>query len=136
MKKKSLSIVLSAAMLILAAVLISCTSSDGVMTKKKGVYTIDTTTLSQEVKGYNGPTPLLITIEKDKIVKVEALENAETPRFFEHMTQNGMLERWNGMDVDAALNAKVDVVAGATFSSNAVIENMRLGLTYYKEHKK
>lgn len=136
MKKKSLSIVLSAAMLILAAVLISCTSSDGVMTKKKGVYTIDTTTLSQEVKGYNGPTPLLITIEKDKIVKVEALENAETPRFFEHMTKNGMLDRWNGMTVDEALNSKVDIVTGATFSSNAVIENMRLGLTYYKEHKK
>ena len=31
--------------------------------------------------------------------------------------------------------AKVDVVAGATYSSNAVAENVRLGLTYYKEHK-
>lgn len=136
MKKKSLSIILTLAVVALATVLISCTSNDGVMTKKKGVYTIDTTTLSQEVKGYNGPTPLLITIEKDKIVKVEALENAETPRFFEHMTKNGMLERWNGMTVDEALNTKVDVVAGATFSSNAVIENMHLGLTYYKEHRK
>ena len=135
MKKKTISIFLSVAVVAIAAILISCTSSDGVMTKKKGVYTINTSTLSQEVKGYNGPTPLLITIEKDKIVKVEALENAETPRFFEHMTKGGMLERWNGMDVDAALNAKVDVVAGATFSSNAVIENMRLGLNYYKEHK-
>lgn len=106
------------------------------MTKKKGVYTIDTTTLSQEVKGYNGPTPLLITIKDDKIVKVEALENSETPAFFEHMTKGGMLERWNGMEVDAALNAKVDVVAGATFSSNAVIENLRLGLSYYKERRK
>ena len=135
MKKKRLSIFLSAATLILAAVLISCTSSDGIMTKKKGVYTIDTTTLSQEVKGYNGPTPLLITIEKDKIVKVEALENAETPGFFKRMTDGGMLDRWNGMTVDEALNSKVDIVTGATFSSNAVIENMRLGLTYYKEHK-
>lgn len=135
MKKKRLSLILSAALVVLAAVLISCTSSDGVMTKKKGVYTIDTTTLSQDVKGYNGPTPLLITIEKDKIVKVEALENAETPRFFEHMTKGGMLERWNGMEVDKALAADVDVVAGATYSSNAVIENVRLGLKYYKEHK-
>ncbi|MBQ6956766.1 MAG: FMN-binding protein [Bacteroidales bacterium] len=135
MKKKNLSIILGVALVALATVLISCTSSDGVMTKKKGVYTIDTTTLSQEVKGYNGPTPLLITIENDKVVKVEALENSETPRFFEHMTDGGMLERWNGMDIETALNTKVDAVAGATFSSNAVIENMRLGLTYYKEHK-
>lgn len=136
MKKRNLTLFLGVALVAFAAILISCTSTDGVMTKKKGIYTIDTTTLSREVKGYNGPTPLLITVENDKVVKVEALENGETPRFFEHMTKGGMLERWNGMDVDAALNAEVDAVAGATFSSNAVIENMRLGLTYYKEHKK
>lgn len=129
--KKNLSI----AALCGALLLLACASSDGVMTKKKGVYTIDTTTLSYNVKGYNGPTPLVITIEKDKIVKVEALENTETPGFFKRMTDGGMLERWNGMMVDEALNAKVDVVAGATYSSNAVAENVRLGLTYYKEHK-
>ncbi len=118
-----------------AVLLLSCTSSDGVLTKKKGVYTVDTTTLSQDVKGFNGPTPVMITIEKDKIVKVEALENSETPGFFKRMTDGGMLERWDGMTVDEALLAKVDVVAGATYSSNAVAENVRLGLTYYKEHK-
>ena len=118
-----------------AVLLLSCTSSDGVLTKKKGVYTVDTTTLSQDVKGFNGPTPVMITIEKDKIVKVEALENSETPGFFKRMTDGGMLEHWDGMTVDEALSAKVDVVAGATYSSNAVAENVRLGLTYYKEHK-
>ncbi len=118
-----------------AVLLLSCTSSDGVLTKKKGVYTVDTTTLSQDVKGFNGPTPVMITIEKDKIVKVEALENSETPGFFKRMTDGGMLERWDGMTVDEALSAKVDVVAGATYSSNAVAENVLLGLTYYKEHK-
>jgi len=118
-----------------AVLLLSCTSSDGVLTKKKGVYTVDTTTLSQDVKGFNGPTPVMITIEKDKIVKVEALENSETPGFFKRMTDGGMLERWDGMTVDEALSAKVDVVAGATYSSNAVAENVRLGLTYYKGHK-
>ncbi len=118
-----------------AIFIISCTTGDDVMTKKKGVYTINTTTLSQDVKGYIGPTPLLITVEKDKVMKVEALENSETPKFFERMKKGGMLERWNGMTVDEALSAKVDVVAGATYSSNAVKENVRLGLKYYKAHK-
>ena len=133
--KKTFTVIVSVAVLAMAAFLISCTSSDGVMTKKKGVYTIDTTTLSAEVKGYNGPTPLVITIEKDKIVKIEALANSETPRFFEHVTKNGLLEKWNGLTVDEALGTKVDAIAGATFSSNAVIENVRLGLQYYKDHK-
>lgn len=135
MKRKGIVALGCAVVLAGAVLLLSCTSSDGVLTKKKGVYTVDTTTLSQDVKGFNGPTPVMITIEKDKIVKVEALENSETPGFFKRMTDGGMLERWDGMTVDEALLAKVDVVAGATYSSNAVAENVRLGLTYYKEHK-
>ncbi len=135
MSKKTLTTLLCAVAICGAVMLISCATSDGIMTKKKGVYTVDTTTLSQDVKGYIGPTPLLITITNDKIVSVEALENSETPKFFKRMTDGGMLHRWDGMTVDDALGAKVDAVAGATFSSNAVIENVRLGLTYYKEHK-
>ena len=135
MKRKGIVALGCAVVLAGAVLLLSCTSSDGVLTKKKGVYTVDTTTLSQDVKGFNGPTPVMITIEKDKIVKVEALENSETPGFFKRMTDGGMLERWDGMTVDEALSAKVDVVAGATYTSNAVAENVRLGLTYYKEHK-
>lgn len=135
MNRKGIVTLGCAVLLAGALLLLGCSSSDGVLTKKKGVYTVDTTTLSQDVKGFNGPTPVVITIQKDKIVKVEALENSETPGFFKRMTDGGMLERWDGMTVDEALSAKVDVVAGATYSSNAVAENVRLGLTYYKEHK-
>ena len=133
---KKLSLISSALVLVLAVFLISCTSGDNVMSKKKGVYTINTTTLSADVKGYMGPTPLLITVKDDVVVKVEALENTETPGFFKRMTDGGLLERWNGMKVSDALALDVDVVTGATFSSNAVIQNVRLGLTYYIDHKK
>lgn len=133
--KKNLKSFAVIAVFTVAAILISCATDDGVMTKKKGVYTVNTTTLSQDVKGYNGPTPLVITIENDKVVKVEALENSETPGFFKRMIDGGMLNRWNGMSVNDALTSKVDVVSGATFSSNAVKENVRLGLEYYKAHK-
>ena len=135
MKKNRLITLLCAAVICGAIILISCTKSDGVMTKKKGVYTVNTTSLSQDVKGFNGPTPLVVTIENDKVVKVEALENEETPGFFKRMTDGGLLEKWNGMSVQEALDNKVDVIAGATYSSNAVIENVRLALAYYQEHK-
>ena len=59
----------------------------------------------------------------------------ETPRFFE-MVKSGLLNKWNGMTVKQASSAKVDAVTGATYSSNAVKENVRLGLEYYKKHKK
>ena len=75
----------------LAIVLISCTSDDGVMTKKKGVYTVNTTTLSENVKGYNGPTPLIVTIENDKIVKVEALMEYQN---YIYLTSNLKMEKY------------------------------------------
>ena len=135
MKRKNKTIMI-VAMTIFAAVSLSCATDDGVMSKKKGVYTVNTTSLSQEVKGYNGPTPLVITIEKDVVKKIKALENSETPGFFRRVVDCGLLDKWNGKNVDEALNSSVDAIAGATYSSNAVIENVRLGLNYYKEHKK
>lgn len=135
MKKAMISMLGAVALVVLGVTLLSCADKDPVMKKKNGVYTIDTTTLTADVKGFNGPTPLIITIKDNVIEKVEALENQETPKFFERMKKGGMLDRWNGMSVDNVLSAEVDVVSGCTYSSNAVIENVRRGVAYYQEHK-
>ena len=118
-----------------ATVLISCAPNDGVMTKEKGVYIVNTTSLTKDVVGYNGPTPLNIYIKDDKIQKVEALPNEETPRFFD-MVKSGLLNKWNGMTVKQAASADVDAVTGATYSSNAVKENVKAGVKYSQKHKK
>ena len=133
--KKLILNVLCVVTVTVAAVLISCAPNDGVMTKENGVYIVNTTKLSADVQGYNGPTPIKIYIKGDKIEKIEALPNDETPRFFE-MVKTGLLNKWNGMTVKQATNANVDAVTGATYSSNAVKENVRLGVEYYQKHKK
>ena len=85
---------------VLLAMFLLCgltAQADDVMKKEKdGTYIVNTTTLAQDVEGYNGPTPLEIHIKKNKIVKV---------------------------------------VLGATFTSDAVKENVRRGLEYYWKHK-
>ena len=134
--KKTLYLILCVVMVAVAALVLICaTSGDGIMTKKNGVYIVNTTKLGADVQGYNGPTPLNIYIKGDKIEKVEALPNDETPRFFD-MVKSGLLNKWNGMTVKEAATAKVDAVTGATYSSNAVKENVRLGVNYYQKHKK
>ena len=133
--KRLILTVLCIAAVVVAAVLISCAPNDGVMTKENGVYIVNTTKLGTEVIGYNGPTPLKIYIKGDKIEKIEALPNDETPRFFE-MVKAGLFNKWNGMTAKQAATAKVDAVTGATYSSNAVKENVRLGVEYYQKHKK
>ena len=110
-------------------------AGDQTMTKENGTTVINTTTLGKDVQGYLGTTPLKIYIEKNKVVKIEALKNQETPKYFIKV-KKALLDKWNGLKVKDAKNLKVDAVTGATYSSDAVIENVKLGLDYYQNHKK
>lgn len=110
--------------------LTSQTTDDPVMTKEKDVTVINTTSLAMDIEGYVGCTPVKVYIKAGKVLKVEALENEETPKYFD-MVEKGLMKKWNGMSVKTAEKQKVDVVTGATISSEAVIENVRRGIGYY-----
>ena len=110
--------------------LTSQTTGEPVMTKQKDVTIINTTTLATHIEGYVGTTPVKVYIKAGKVLKVEALENEETPKYFD-MVAKGLMKKWNGLSVKTADKKKVDVVTGATVSSEAVIENVRRGISYY-----
>lgn len=123
------------ACLALSFLWIGAKKDDGVITKENGVYVVNTTTLATDVEGYIGTTPLKIYIQKNKILKIEALHNQETPKYFAKIKKQ-LLDKWNGMTVKEAQKAQVDGVTGATMSSEAVKENVKRGLDYYQKHKK
>ena len=110
--------------------LTSQTTEEPVMTKQKDVTVINTTTLATDIEGYVSTTPVKVYITAGKVLKVEALENEETPQYFD-MVVKGLMKKWNGLPVKTAEKQKVDVVTGATVSSEAVIENVRRGIAYY-----
>lgn len=126
-------VIVIVALLLMGAAFQSATPDD-VMTKEDGMYVVNTTKLGKDVMGYVSTTPLKIYIKKNKVVKVEALKNQETPKYFAKVKKL-LLEKWNGQKVNDAEKLKVDGVTGATFSSDAVIQNVQLGLKYYKQHK-
>ena len=119
-------------LLLIAAFLFltSQTTDDPVMTKQKDVTIINTTSLATDIEGYVGQTPVKIYIKGDKVQRIESLENEETPKYFD-MVEKVLMKKWNGMPVKTAEKAKVDAVTGATVSSEAVIENVRRGISYY-----
>ncbi len=134
-KNKIISMASTLAMFITFATFISATpKQDEVMSKEDGMYVINTTELGKDVIGYISATPVKIYIKKNKVVKIEALKNDETPKYFAKV-KKGLLDKWNNQKVNDALKLKVDGVTGATISSDALIENVQLGLKYYKEHK-
>ena len=92
---------------------------------------------SDEVKGFNGPTPLLIALDADgRIKNVVLLENQETPRFAQRVVEGGLYESWNGLTVEEAVNAEVDAVSGATYTSNGVKKSLAARLQAYQRQLK
>jgi electron transport complex protein RnfG len=107
---------------------------DDTITKEDGTYIINTTELGKNIEGYNGPTPLKIYIKKNKVVKIEALKNQETPKYYARV-KKALFEKWNNLKVSEAQKLQVDGVTGATYTSEAVIKNVQASLDYYKKHK-
>ena len=127
---------LKSGMLLAAAMaFMSLCPADAVISQENGMTVVNTTTLADDVEGYAGPTPLKIYIKKGKIEKIEALKNVETPKYFA-LIKRDLLGKWNGLTVKKAAEQKVDVVTGATFTSEAVIENVKRGLNHYNKKGK
>lgn len=115
-------------------VLMSAGKQDGAITKEDGVYVVNTTTIVNGVEGYNGPVPVKIYIKKNKIEKIEVLKNQETPKYLAKVKKE-ILTAWDGLTVKDAKAKKVDGVTGATFTSEAIIQNVQKGLDYYQKNK-
>ena len=127
MKKTLLSV-------LLAVAFVTASAQDVMLKEKDGTYIVNTTTLAQDVEGYNGPTPVEVYIKKNKIVKVVPLKSQEGPKYVAKVKKD-MLPKYEQMNVKKGTVQDVDAVTGATFTSQAVQENIRRAVAYYKKHK-
>jgi len=118
------------------AAAVSTVSAQEVMKKlSDGTYVVNTTTLADDVDGYNAPTPVEVHIRKDRIVKVVPLKNIEGPKYFEAVKKE-LLPKYEGIQVKNFARTKLDGVTGATFTTNAIKENVSRGVDYYLKNKK
>lgn len=121
-------------MIAMALTMQSFVADDNVMTKEDGMYVINTTSLGSDIEGYNGSTPLKIYIKKNKVERIEFLKSMETPKYYAKV-KKALMDKWNGLKVKDAKTQQVDIVTGATYSSEAVIKNVQVGLEYYQNNK-
>ncbi len=119
---------------LLTASFVTAQAQDVMRKEKDGTYVVNTTTLAQDVEGYNGPTPVEVYIKKNKIVKVEPLKTMDGPKYVAKVKKD-MLPRYEGMNVKKGTVEDVDAVTGATFTSQAMQENVRRAVEYYKKHR-
>ncbi len=98
-----------------------------------GTTVIHTAVLPGTISGYAGSVPLDIHIKDDRITDIVPLPNSETPSFFKRAS--ALFPSWIGKTPAEATELKVDGVTGATFSSQAIINNVNVGLSYYEGNK-
>lgn len=91
---------------------------------------VNTTQLGNKILGYGGTVPLEIYITAGRIDSIKALPNNETSDVFQRLYDEGLMNAWNGRKLEEADALEVDAVTGATYSSNAVIGNVKAGVEY------
>lgn len=100
-----------------------------VITTSDHKVTVSTEGMEGTVTGFAGPVPVNIVIEDGRITDIELLPNSETPSFQKRAA--AILDQWIGKTPAEALALRVDAVSGATYTSNAIISNVNVGLAYY-----
>jgi uncharacterized protein with FMN-binding domain len=122
--------------LIIAAImlLIADTASLDARTKKSTkkakasttqvIYTGD---IANKVIGYNGTTPLNITVKNGVIEDIEVLPNQESPGYLKR-AKDKVLPQYIGKTVAEAKKLEADIATGATYTSKALIQNIQMGL--------
>ena len=109
----------------------STAQADTLTTLSDGSLVVNTSELGKDIIGYGGPVPLAITIKDDTVRSITALDNSETPDFFAEVKP--LLKLWESRSLSEADTLKVDVVSGATYSSRALIDNVRTGVHFLRD---
>ncbi|MGN0236997.1 MAG: FMN-binding protein [Lepagella sp.] len=105
---------------------------DGDAEVVSGSIVVNTSEMGKDIEGYGGAVPVEIYLTDQKIDSIVLLPNMETVSFVDRVKESGLLESWNGKSITEALEAPVDAVSGATYTSTAIINNVRLGLQSVK----
>lgn len=102
----------------------------GIERLEDGSIMVNTSQLGLDIRGYNGPVPLEIRLDPSgKVASIAVLDNSESPKFLQHVLDGGLLEQWIGRNAGQILAAPdIDAVSGATYTSKAIIANVRAGL--------
>ena len=93
--------------------------------------------LASKVIGYGGPLALRIYLNNDKkISKVKLGRHYESAEFIEAILNKGLLKQFEGVASDKVADHQFDEITGATISSKAIIDTVKVSLNSLNLHAK
>lgn len=101
---------------------------------KLDCYILLTMPYCEEFEGFGGCVPFAIVFNPDdKIRQLHLLQHNETPSWIEGLEEDNFFNSWDGLTAEEALNAPIDAVSGATFTSQTVIDSMDKRLSLFAQ---
>lgn len=93
---------------------------------------INTSPSCNNYVAYAGRLPFIIGIDKeDKIKGTRLLKNYETPVYIRKLTIKKFFKRWDGLHYTEAIRKDVDIITGATLTTEVFIYSMQKRLALY-----
>ena len=89
---------------------------------------IGTAIITSPVQGYGGKIQLLIGLKDETVVNTVLLPNNETQEFLTYIKNEDQLGKWTGLPVKDVAHTRVDIVSGATTTSEAIVYAMHSGI--------
>ncbi|MCK8827876.1 RnfABCDGE type electron transport complex subunit G [Natroniella acetigena] len=76
--------------------------------------------VQHDIRGYTGPIDVMVGLDmaEEKIIALDVLSHTETPGLGARITEDEFRDQFRGRDFSS--QEEVDIIAGATISSNAV----------------
>lgn len=90
-------------------------------------YVFNSEKYGVDIFGYYEDVPTLVVTDKNhKILKVSVINSYETESYLNKIRKSGFFLKWTGKQIQSVQDFKVDAVSGATLTSEAVIDNVKL----------
>jgi len=128
MRKK---IVLSVFIIFALSAAASANALAGNKTEDAGPYSFNTKDVAPDVVGAGGHIEMLVTLDVDGEIKdIKILKQNETPGYGSMIMRQEFLEQFKGKGADDAfiIGKDIDAVTGATVSSEAVADILKICL--------
>lgn len=94
---------------------------------------LESSELCPEIKGFAGHVPLIVLIADNRVERVFVLPNNETPEYFSRLLAESYPSKFSGKTTDSLEMGDLDTVAGATFSSKGVRDEIAAVCRIYRE---
>jgi nitroreductase len=99
-------------------------------------YALFSSPYCNDIKGFGGKIPFIILIDaNDTIRDIILYDHFETKSWIDELSEINFFDAWKCLSIDQALDTEVDIISGATYTTEALINAINLRLSIFLDRE-